>query len=668
MVQLEPASVAAHTFEEAFQDLKAATEASNAGRAQLSVTHYQGPSDIRIVCQEAFHHNFDLTHEHWAEVCAPSDEAHQGGEVFRRSKETLAFAHIFITGDKAAGKTTFLNGLTTGDLRVLQCLRYDSGLFYNIWYAPSTADMLALRKSLSQRTLPFFQTELAHGGMLMEAGELRFFMEDEEFSEGATISQVTEDILAQSRHVMLKLLEVGGDCLHELLELDTTGKDGSGLHPVKKALLEQTTAAIRAAGRAAYFINLTTLFASDEHVVRDSKADAVGPAALVERLGFLKKLLRHGAEVFLFCTQPPSISFEAARARLSEALSTPLPEFADAAAQTDGTSFLPLVLWVAMHAGLDGDRLRVVCTDHLQPGTDNIDHTAVLQSLRRLLTGDCLKTATSGLALLAEQVAHVLFDNKVAVLTKEELAELLEDFDDDGYAELYRKVVRPMVALPPMVLLDSFVNITAYLCRRGFLCPAGADGQIPLEVEIASEGVVRLRSHSDFGLQARPGGSDDRDDERQAAEVSCWRVLVQQGVVAEASKASSLFQLDGGGAQRVSATSAAAILQEAWSTAAAAWSTMPAAEAFSELYLSSRFLLIVGHEELPASCGFLLSREAASAASCGEPDGIELRMPQHVTHSLDFGHAQKELPVRFASNVFSGKRLRVGGYGKEGTP
>jgi hypothetical protein len=495
----------------------------------------------------------------------------------------------------------------------------------------------------------------------MDAAELRFFLEDEEFCDSEAISPDTSETLNTAQHVMVKLLEVGGDCLHELLELQhlEDGEcDAAPQHPVKIALLQQTTATVRMAARVAYFVNLESLLtpgALSEPF--GSAADACGPAVFVQRLGFLCKLLRDDAEVVCFCTRSPDLEHPVAVGRVCSALSLSRPDSEDLARHCQAEAVmgergslschawaqLQIVHWLAIYAGLAPSRIKVAAVEHLR-GDGSTDHTAVLSSLRRLLGGNPLSTTDSALPLLAEQVAHLLFDNAVACIDKDTFADILQPFEDSGHADLYRNVVHPMVVVPSMVFLDSFSAIMRELAALGIVYPADKQGRILLEPRIVADGrTLHLRPMTAAAGAGEAGTSSDHD------ETVCWRVAVQKEVVAEARDSLNLFQLKGA-SPAVSDAAAFKILVEAWKAAAPLWSASSSADVFSELFLAARFLLLNVHNTLPRdwSCQWCTEdgRPTADAMECiTERGGILLQAPQDVFCNLFVSGPRSEVAI-----------------------
>jgi len=365
------------------------------------------------------------------------------------------------------------------------------------------------------------------------------------------------------------------------------------------------------AARVAYFVNLESLFTSSSSPgPNGNAADNCGPAIFVERLQFLHQLLREDAEVLCFCTRPSDVGCRDAVELVCDALALPPSEAQDLARHGEAKDIpngylgcssssgevqtqLQIVQWLATYASLTPCRVKVVAVEHLC-GDGSIDHTSVLQSLRRLLGGSPLTTPDCALPLLAEQVAHLLFDNHAACVDKATLADLLDPFEESGHSELYRNVVHPIVVVPSMVLLDYFASIMPCLVTRGLACPANRQGQVPLEVSFSSDTrtlrLYPLAVETDHGHEAGSIGGQ--------AQTTCWRLLVQKEVVAEARKALNLFQLKGL-PPPVPHDATVMILTEAWKAAVVAWSVSSSVEAFTELFLAARFLLLNGHDVLP---------------------------------------------------------------------
>eukprot|EP01065_Artemidia_motanka_P022315 TRINITY_DN26518_c1_g1_i1.p1 TRINITY_DN26518_c1_g1~~TRINITY_DN26518_c1_g1_i1.p1 ORF type:complete len:699 (+),score=221.85 TRINITY_DN26518_c1_g1_i1:56-2098(+) len=593
-------------FDRVFAALKAEVEGADSdGKLQLS--QYAGPGGVRVVCQEAFHHNFDLTHEHWGEVvppeldvtaacacCKGSLEGHSHGGI--RPSQRIAFVQLLVTGDKAAGKTTWLNGLTTGHLRVLQAMRYDAGVFYNIWYAPQTADLSALLESMRRRRLPFFQTELAHGAMLLQASELRFFLEDEELGDAddggpsAAVCAALED----SEHAMVRLLELGADGLHQIRNL------ADEREPAKAALLRQVAQTVRAAVRIAYFVSLSSLLtpaAGDE-----GGAGEGGPAALMQRLQYLAEAAPR-AELVLLCTSPTDgcdaptegpIGAAAARLCAEAAGCGDVEELAAMPA-------LGAVRWLAERAGMA--ECRVYRAEHLG-GDGEVDQHACLRTLRRLLRGDTLLTPGGALPIVAEQVANMLLHRGTQLVNADSFAELMEDFEGaiEG-ADVYRSVVHPMVVLPPSAVLAHFDSAMQLLAKWGIAAPASSCGTIPLLVE--------WTDGADSGrLSLHPRG-----------EPGCWRLLRLPACVAEAQKGLNLFASDAS-AHRVSDAARAAILSEA-ETLCAHCDAESVREVLLDLAMATAFLgraaasdRLSASLSLPAGCPLRVAlREAGGEVS-----------------------------------------------------
>jgi len=265
----------------------------------------------------------------------------------------------------------------------------------------------------------------------------------------------------------------------------------------------------------------------------------------------------------------------------------------------------------------------------------------------------------------------------VAVLNKDLLADMLEDFDDSGYAELYRKVLHPMVVVPPMVLLDAFEDIMRLLSRRGFVCPTERNGELPLEIEASAAGVIRARLQATQVAPTDCASDEQGRSVKDDASAGCWRILAQRSAVTEARRSLNLFQLrrseneseDSSPGPLVPTSVALAMLMDAWNTAATAWTTMSTTEAFSELYLAARFLLLAGHEPLPSDSGFFLGWDQKpwdndeSSRVGGHCECILLRVPQHTATANPWWQGANDStvvpPTRWAPNAFNSKRLRV---------
>eukprot|EP01062_Namystynia_karyoxenos_P084186 TRINITY_DN984_c2_g1_i1.p1 TRINITY_DN984_c2_g1~~TRINITY_DN984_c2_g1_i1.p1 ORF type:complete len:741 (+),score=248.27 TRINITY_DN984_c2_g1_i1:81-2225(+) len=603
-------------FDAVFGALRDEVEAADPA-GKLHLAQYSGPGGVRVVCQEAFHHNFDLTHEHWGEVVPPEIDAarachcckgalegHARGGV--RPSESIAFVQILVAGDKAAGKTTWLNGLTTGHLRVLQALRYDAGVFYNIWYAPAAADLRELLVSMRRRRLPFFQTELAHGAMLLQASELRFFLEDEELadSEDPGPTEAVCRALDESEHAMVRLLELGGDALHELRSLTarpTLGPAAAAADPCKEALLRQIAQTVGAARRVAYFVSLSALLVP-HHGDAPGSAGAGGPGALLERLEFIRAAAP-AAEITLLCTRPSGDCD--VRAAVGEEAARRCAAAAGAAdSEVGALSALgpfELVGWLARRAGV-GD-CRIYGADHLGDG-DATDHHACLRTLRRLLRGDAVLTPGGALPLVAEQAANLLFNRGTQLVDQERFADLMEDFEGaiEG-ADVYRNVVHPMLVLPPAAVLANFDAAMELLQERGLAAPARSNGAIPLVVEWVT-GDGREGSALVEGPAAEAPG----------LATKCWRLLRLPACLAEARKGLNLFTGDSA-AHRVGDAARQEISAEGAQRCRSCPAPAEAWDALCDLYMSHAFL---------ARAGGAAGAAGAVRAEVSLPDGAPL--------------------------------------------
>eukprot|EP00659_Diplonema_papillatum_P010791 gene10791-16615_t len=159
----------------------------------------RGSGGVTVICQERHEHNYDLTHENWG-----------GGD------ERMGAATVLVTGDKGAGKTTFLAGLTSGSVQILQALKYDTSAFYNIWFGVTEAEVKNLLRSLEYRRFSFFQTELCHGSVVIPSSEYAMFLDDDEFKEDTAPSRARLERLSKLTHVFLRVIEIGGDALQAM--------------------------------------------------------------------------------------------------------------------------------------------------------------------------------------------------------------------------------------------------------------------------------------------------------------------------------------------------------------------------------------------------------------------------------------------------------------------
>jgi len=523
-----------------------------------------------------------------------------------KPKERVAFAQLLVTGDKAAGKTTWINGLTTGSLRILQAMRYDAGVFYNIWYAPAQEDLEELSESISRRKLPFFQTELAHGAMLITAGELRFFLEDEELADDDDPgpSEATCALLGEAEQGMVRLLELGGDGLHEL-RMMSAGEGDRITDPTKLALLRQTAQTVRAANRVAYFVSLSSLLHPNESQI--DTAGEGGAVALTSRLRFIREAAPQ-AELVLLCTTPRE---EAGTCVGAEAAARIVAETGGGDSEELARMHpMELVKWLAHSAGIEG--CRVYRAEHLSD--EGLEHHECLRTLRRLLRGESVLTPDGAMPVVAEQAANLLLSRGVHLVNKDAFAGIIDDFEGaiEG-ADVYRCVVHPMVVLPPATLLAHFNAAAQLLSEWGLLAPAFKSGGIPLVVDWQAKGGER-------GTWSAPGG-----------EADCWRVIRLPAAVAEARRGLNLFTGDAG-AHQVPTETRDAVLQEAMSLLAHCDSeSVP--EALFELYMNHSFLLRGSSSDAPLKVSLPETSPAWGLLKSTSGNTVE-RLQSHLHLSL----------------------------------
>ena len=181
-----------------------------------------------------------------------------------------------------------------------------------MWYAPDLQELRALLDAPT-RAEPYFQTALAHGFLHMPVAEFEFFADDDEFrsdgespegDEAMGPAEVAGQGLGGARggeqNMLIKLLEVGGDFVQELMglrEAERAAPDATKLGILRNVMqyLQQCTS-------LAYFINVDAMFAVLPAAVR---VDADKVRSTVAQLDFLNSVLPPGAGVLVYCSREP---------------------------------------------------------------------------------------------------------------------------------------------------------------------------------------------------------------------------------------------------------------------------------------------------------------------------------------------------------------------------
>eukprot|EP01012_Entosiphon_sulcatum_P022902 TRINITY_DN27883_c0_g1_i1.p1 TRINITY_DN27883_c0_g1~~TRINITY_DN27883_c0_g1_i1.p1 ORF type:complete len:665 (+),score=127.13 TRINITY_DN27883_c0_g1_i1:23-1996(+) len=466
------------------EEIRAKTESSSCGKLQLRL--YDGPAGLHIVVQESQLTNPDLVDEHWTDVWS-KELFHKQRVTVRAMREDMTVVLVVVAGDKAAGKTTFFAGLTGGSIRILQALRYSHAAFFNIWYSPDLGDLQQLAHD-PERLKAFFQTALAHGYLQLPTSELAFFCEDEELlsddDEGPAIIPQPED----RPHALVNLLELGGDFLQDLISLQESTEEvttGETADSVKDGILKNALQYLRNCARLAYFVNLERLFIPKDTTLAVSE-EAVRQTVL--HLNFLAGVLPFDACIILYCSKHPRtqhfqpgwlsgplaalvaaepdlcVSVDAARAAEWEGLDNPL---------------LYCMQWflgeVRSKRGWPVNfGSKAYATAHLDDGGE-YDYEAILRTLHRLIRNSGTVTFNN-IGLVAQQTVNAVYGHfeesrvpgRLRWATKAVLLEALDESEPDDKAmeedtPSLDVVLHPMCRLPPMVLIDSFAEVSGLL-------------------------------------------------------------------------------------------------------------------------------------------------------------------------------------------------------------
>eukprot|EP00906_Rhabdomonas_costata_P003552 RCo005410 len=517
-----------------FESLLRQLREKTATREGLSLRVYEGPEKTPVLVQELQLENSDLIDEHWTDVWNPEEASRQQVQVCR-AREGMAVVLLVVAGDKGAGKTTFFAGLTSRSLPILQAFRYNQASFFNLWYGPTLTELRELLHP-TRRAQPFFQTALAHGFLHIPTPELEFFLEDEEFLavDGAAEAGAAplQGCSAEAQSVLVKLLEIGGDFIQELMELTSSGCTGpasvepqgsSPGHPVacggsaggledptRTTILRSVLQYLRQCSSLGYFINLDTMFPVDPSQ-RTSKLFGPALGATVTQLDFLGRVLPPGAKVLCYCSRHPNLAATqrdqhwpmTVLAEMQAVLGALLPTLNSAAQPLSlsvpdcreellmdpqlGLCGLLEIALLEVQRSLQW-RIRLHGfhpTAHLDESSGEYDYTALLTTLHRLLRHSA-SISTDSVPVVAHQLINLAYDRWEGLLrsgapatacrqwfTKEDLFELL---DTEGKAPNegagLDDLLHPMPRVPPMVLLDSFDSAVALLCqpvRRGTL-------------------------------------------------------------------------------------------------------------------------------------------------------------------------------------------------------
>ena len=339
-------------------------------------------SGVYLALQERHHHNLDLTHENWGEA----------------TEEQMGCCSIIITGDKGAGKTTFLSGLSSGNSKILQALRYDNASFYNIWYGSNECEIDLLKASLKDRDLHFYQTELAHASMTIPFSEFALFMEDNEYTEPSQPIPILPH--PQPTHVLLRILEIGGDALNLLSSSKVICDEKQQIYNSIKTLLSEH---LSCQPSICYFVS-----------------DDVSAETRFEKIQTLKKT-SNTTSISLFTRSD------------EDQWSGLVEEF--------------------RNCGFES--IKIFNFDHLNiSNPDNVimNNVGILRTMRRILNSNEMLVGGNMLVkVAAPQLLAIIFDrHDGSILTSSSYSDLLHEYHEDiEHSEVYSRGVLPRVVLPP---------------------------------------------------------------------------------------------------------------------------------------------------------------------------------------------------------------------------
>ena len=411
----------------------------------------QGPDGLKVICQQRHQSNLDLQHENWSESF----------------EESMGAIDILITGDRGAGKTTFLAGLTSGEMQILQALRYDASSFYNIWYGAEGGEVAELEESLRTRRMGFFQTELAFGSMLLPAQEHGLFLDDDEFVEACEDGPEVPSAAAYT-HVLVHVLEVGGDALRALPS-PPAGKRGV-YAAIRRVVAQASTVCFFARAHESQ----EALAASFETLLEGLRAAGGGDGVAGKRT--LLVFVRGGGDGDCEGGAPEPVGLDAVKA-------------------------------AAVAAGFG--RVAVYAAEHLQEAAGGsggdvvVANTAVLHTFWRMLrwgtVHDGLSDTVIGQVLGVLMRHHETAAAAANVVTRESYHATMEGLHHMvEHGTVYDDTFQPLLSVPPSFLHSVYTRLMETLCWRERVClsvpdvrrarhtvslPTG-DGDVSVDVDV----------------------------------------------------------------------------------------------------------------------------------------------------------------------------------------
>ncbi|KAJ9446973.1 hypothetical protein DIPPA_13678 [Diplonema papillatum] len=433
----------------------------------------RGSGGVTVICQERHEHNYDLTHENWG-----------GGD------ERMGAATVLVTGDKGAGKTTFLAGLTSGSVQILQALKYDTSAFYNIWFGVTEAEVKNLLRSLEYRRFSFFQTELCHGSVVIPSSEYAMFLDDDEFKEDTAPSRARLERLSKLTHVFLRVIEIGGDAL-QAMRAPPRGKED---------IYASFGGLLAAVDTVAYFLAGPAAEA-EEAKAEEAKTD--GAKAEGVKADGARAEGAKAEEVKADGAKAEGVKADGARAEGAKAEEVKADGAkAEGAAPVHGSvraRFERLVAVLKKQGRREMPKLLIFARDtpeaerqratdaarqagfrdvalydaeHVTPG-GGYRYAGILQTLHRMLR-DVEPNAEQLLDVVANQMVGVLLrrHDPTLLLTEDSFCELVDHLShEQEHASIYDESFQPLITLPPGYLRSAFSPISARLARQSFVLP-----------------------------------------------------------------------------------------------------------------------------------------------------------------------------------------------------